>query len=51
MAVSRLDRPPGRDRSSLRAAVEQGTVDALLKDWNADAARFAEQVRPYLIYR
>jgi uncharacterized protein YbbC (DUF1343 family) len=44
-----IDRLAGTDK--LRAAVERNTIDALLKDWNADAARFASQVRPYLIYR
>ena len=44
-----IDRLAGTDK--LRAAVEQNTVDALIKDWNADAARFAEKVKPYLIYK
>jgi uncharacterized protein YbbC (DUF1343 family) len=44
-----IDRLAGTDK--LRAAVEQNTVDALIAQWNADAARFAEQVKPYLIYR
>jgi len=47
--VASIDHLAGTDR--LRAAVEQGTVDALLKDWNADADRFKQQVQPYLIYR
>jgi uncharacterized protein YbbC (DUF1343 family) len=44
-----IDRLAGTDK--LRAAVEQNTVDALIKEWDADAARFADHVRPYLIYR
>jgi uncharacterized protein YbbC (DUF1343 family) len=44
-----IDRLAGTDK--LRAAVEGNTVDALIKDWNADAAKFAGQVKPYLIYR
>jgi len=44
-----IDRLAGTDK--LRAAIEQNTVDALLKQWSADAAKFAAQVKPYLIYR
>ncbi|MBI1808813.1 MAG: DUF1343 domain-containing protein [Gemmatimonadetes bacterium] len=44
-----IDRLAGTDE--LRLAVEQGTVDALLTRWAADERRFAEQVRPYLLYR
>jgi uncharacterized protein YbbC (DUF1343 family) len=44
-----IDRLAGTD--ALRAAVEANTVDALLRQWDADAARFAEQVKPYLLYR
>ena len=44
-----IDRLAGTDK--LRAAVEGNTVDALIKEWNADAAKFARQVRPYQIYR
>jgi uncharacterized protein YbbC (DUF1343 family) len=44
-----IDRLAGTDR--LRAAVEQNTVDALLREWDADAARFREAVKPYLLYR
>ena len=44
-----IDRLAGTDK--LRAAVDGNTVDALLKDWNADALKFAQQVKPYLIYR
>jgi uncharacterized protein YbbC (DUF1343 family) len=44
-----IDRLAGTDR--LRGAVEQNTVDALLADWRADAARFAASVRPFLLYQ
>ena len=44
-----IDRLAGTDK--LRAAVEKNTVDELIKEWDADAARFAQMVRPYLIYR
>ena len=47
--LPQIDRLAGTDR--LRAAVEGNTVDALLREWDADAARFAELVKPYLIYR
>jgi hypothetical protein len=35
----------------LRIAVDNNGVDALVKKWNADAVAFANQVKPYLIYR
>lgn len=44
-----IDRLAGTDE--LRAAVEQNKVDALLRNWNADSARFAKEIEPYLIYR
>jgi uncharacterized protein YbbC (DUF1343 family) len=44
-----IDRLAGTDK--LRAAVEQNTVDALIKEWDADAVKFAAQVKPYLLYR
>ena len=43
-----IDRLAGTDK--LRAAVEQNSVDALIAQWNADAAQFALKVKPYLIY-
>lgn len=46
--LPQIDRLAGTDK--LRAAVEQNTVDALLAQWSADAARFAQKVKPYLIY-
>ena len=47
--VSSIDRLAGTDK--LRAAVEQGTVDALLASWNAEAVNFRTTIAPYLIYR
>ena len=47
--LPQIDRLAGTDK--LRAAVEQNGVDALIAQWDADAARFAQQVKPYLIYR
>ena len=44
-----IDRLAGTDR--LKAAVEANTVDALIREWDSDAVRFAEQVKPYLLYR
>ncbi|MDB4877915.1 MAG: hypothetical protein JWM41_4361 [Gemmatimonadetes bacterium] len=44
-----IDRLAGTDK--LRSAVEQDGVDALLRQWNSDAAEFARRVAPYLIYR
>jgi uncharacterized protein YbbC (DUF1343 family) len=43
-----IDRLAGTDR--LRAAVEGNTVDVLLHEWSADAERFREMVKPYLLY-
>ena len=43
-----IDRLAGTDK--LRAAVEQNSVDALITQWNADAAQFALKVKPYLLY-
>lgn len=47
--VGSIDRLAGTDR--LRLAVDQNGVDALIAQWNADAEKFAAQVKPYLIYR
>ena len=44
-----IDRLAGTDK--LRAAVEAGTVDALIRAWDADAVRFGAMVQPYLIYK
>ncbi|MDB4879843.1 MAG: hypothetical protein JWL60_1289 [Gemmatimonadetes bacterium] len=46
--LPQIDRLAGTDR--LRAAVERNTVDALLREWDADAVRFEGMVRPYLLY-
>lgn len=47
--IKGIDRLAGTDQ--LTKAVEAGTVDALIKQWDADAVRFAAQVKPYLLYR
>lgn len=47
--LPQIDRLAGTD--ALRKAVEGNTVDALIKQWDADAKRFEAQVKPYLIYR
>ncbi len=44
-----IDRLAGTDQ--LTKAVEAGTIDALIAQWNADAAKFAGMVKPYLLYR
>ena len=44
-----IDRLAGTDQ--LTKAVEQNTIDALIKQWDADAAKFATLVKPYLLYR
>jgi uncharacterized protein YbbC (DUF1343 family) len=46
--LPQIDRLAGTDK--LRAAVEQNTIDALIKQWDADAARFAESIKPFFIY-
>ncbi len=47
--IKGIDRLAGTDQ--LTKAVEAGTVDALIGRWNADAARFAAQAKPYFLYR
>jgi uncharacterized protein YbbC (DUF1343 family) len=37
--------------SKLKQAIDEGTVAALLEEWKADRASFAELRAPYLIYR
>lgn len=44
-----IDRLAGTD--ALRAAVEKNKVDDLIRRWNADSAKFARRIKPYLIYR
>jgi uncharacterized protein YbbC (DUF1343 family) len=46
---SSIDRLAGTDK--LRLAVDQHTVDALIKDWNADAERFSKLIAPFQIYK
>lgn len=43
-----LDRLTGSKR--IRAAIENGTLDALLAEWDKDAEKFREQRKPYLLY-
>lgn len=45
---SSIDRLSGTNQ--LRAAVQDGTVDALLAKWDADAAKFAAMTKPYWLY-
>lgn len=47
--VRSIDRLAGTDQ--LTKAVEAGTIDALLKAWDADATKFRGLVAPHLIYR
>ena len=44
-----IDRLAGTDQ--LTKAVEQNTIDALIKQWDADAVKFAAMVKPYLLYK
>ena len=46
--TSAIDRLAGTDE--LRAAVQAGTIDALLAKWDADAAKFAAASKPYWLY-
>jgi len=43
-----LDRLTGSRR--IRAAIETGTLDDLLAEWDRDAEKFREQRAPYLLY-
>jgi uncharacterized protein YbbC (DUF1343 family) len=45
---SYLDLLSGTDR--VRATIQRGTLRDLLAEWDADAARFREMRRPYLLY-
>lgn len=47
--IKGIDRLAGTD--ALTKAVDEGTVDPLIKQWDADAVKFAQLVKPYLIYR
>jgi uncharacterized protein YbbC (DUF1343 family) len=44
-----IDQLAGTDK--LRLAVDQHNIDVLLQQWDGEAARFREMVKPYLIYR
>jgi uncharacterized protein YbbC (DUF1343 family) len=44
-----IDRLAGTDR--LRAAVDADSVDALLREWDRDARKFATRVKAYRIYK
>ena len=46
--TSSLDRLAGTNR--LRLALESGSVDALLADWEREAERFAQERRRWLLY-
>jgi uncharacterized protein YbbC (DUF1343 family) len=43
-----LDRLSGSKR--IRAAIENGTLNALLAEWDKDAEKFREMRKPYLLY-
>jgi uncharacterized protein YbbC (DUF1343 family) len=43
-----LDRLAGSVR--IRSAIESGTLEALLAEWDKDAERFREMSKPYLLY-
>jgi uncharacterized protein YbbC (DUF1343 family) len=47
--IKGIDRLAGTDQ--LTKAVDGGTIDALIKQWNADAARFAAMTMPYQLYK
>ncbi|WP_396205811.1 exo-beta-N-acetylmuramidase NamZ domain-containing protein [Gemmatimonas sp.] len=47
--IKGIDRLAGTDQ--LTKAVDAGTIDALIRQWDADAKRFETMVKPYLIYR
>jgi uncharacterized protein YbbC (DUF1343 family) len=46
--VSHLDRLAGTDE--LRAAVQNGTIEALIAKWDADAKKFSDASRKYWLY-
>jgi len=47
--IKGIDRLAGTDQ--LTKAVDAGTIDGLIAQWDADAKRFETLVKPYLIYR
>ncbi len=52
--VSQFEWRPSLERlagtAGLRAAVEQGTTNALLARWDSDAVKFGDATRPYWLY-
>jgi uncharacterized protein YbbC (DUF1343 family) len=44
-----LDRLAGTDK--LRTAIEQNSVDALIKEWREESEKFARMVDKYRIYK
>ena len=44
-----IDRLTGSDK--VRLAIESGKLDALLDEWDREAAQFRESSKPYLLYR
>jgi len=48
-AAHALERHAGTDQ--LRKAYENGTLPALLDEWDREAARFARERQPYLLYK
>jgi uncharacterized protein YbbC (DUF1343 family) len=44
-----IDRLTGSTK--IRPAIENGTLESLLGDWDKDDARFREMRKPYLIYQ
>lgn len=44
-----IDRLTGSDR--VRRAIDSGTLPAVLDDWDREASRWMESMRPYLLYR
>jgi uncharacterized protein YbbC (DUF1343 family) len=43
-----LDRLTGTTR--IRDAIEKGTLESLLAEWDRDSRRFQEMSKPYLLY-
>jgi uncharacterized protein YbbC (DUF1343 family) len=47
--TSHIDRLAGTD--ALRKAVEDGSIEPLLAQWDREAEQFAKSIKPYLLYR
>jgi uncharacterized protein YbbC (DUF1343 family) len=47
-SVLRIDRLTGSDQ--VRKAIDGGTLPAMLRQWDADAAKFTASRKPYLLY-